>query len=196
MKKCLRCLSLKSFEFFHKKSSTKDGYQSRCKECRKEILNKSKNKSYNKEWRLKNPDKISEWRKANPDKVRSYSKTENARKYQREYFRKRRAEDPIFNLIGRLRSRTRVVFLNFNFTKQSKTSELLGCEWESLKIWIENKFINGMSWENKNLWHIDHIVPLSSARDEISLINLCHYTNLQPLWIKDNLSKGKRIDII
>ena len=193
MKQCRFCLDLKSFEFFHKNSSSKDGYHDRCKECRKKTLNKVKVQAYNKKWRSQNSDKIKQWLKNNPDKIRSYAKTENNRKYKRDYFKKRRAEDPIFNLIGRLRSRTKAAFSNFNFSKKSKTSEILGCEWEFLKEWIENQFVDSMHWDNRNLWHIDHIVPLSSAQDEDSLIKLCHYTNLQPLWIKDNLSKGKKL---
>ena len=41
--------------------------------------------------------------------------------------------------------------------------------------------------------HIDHIIPLSSAKTEDELYKLCHYTNLQPLWAKDNMKKGKKI---
>jgi hypothetical protein len=53
-----------------------------------------------------------------------------------------------------------------------------------------------MNWNNYGYygWHIDHIKPLSSAKNEFELIKLFHYTNLQPLWWKDNLSKnGKYI---
>jgi hypothetical protein len=49
-----------------------------------------------------------------------------------------------------------------------------------------------MSWENHGEWHIDHIVPLSSAITEEELRKLSHYTNLQPLWATDNLSKGSK----
>lgn len=50
----------------------------------------------------------------------------------------------------------------------------------------------GMSWNNwsKTGWHIDHIKPLASAEYSEDLIKLCHYTNLQPLWAEENLSKG------
>ncbi len=52
-----------------------------------------------------------------------------------------------------------------------------------------------MSWDNhtKYGWHIDHIIPLASAKTEEELKSLCHYTNLQPLWAKENLSKGAKI---
>ena len=50
-----------------------------------------------------------------------------------------------------------------------------------------------MSWDNHGEWHIDHIIPLSSAKDEYEFFKLCHYTNLQPLWANENYKKGKKI---
>ena len=70
---------------------------------------------------------------------------------------------------------------------------MLGIEWEELKTYIEAMFTDGMTWENYGEWHIDHIYPLSKAKDENHLKELCHYTNLQPLWAEDNLSKGDKI---
>ena len=50
-----------------------------------------------------------------------------------------------------------------------------------------------MSWENQGKWHIDHIIPLSSAANEEELYKLCHFTNLQPMWATDNIRKGSKI---
>lgn len=70
----------------------------------------------------------------------------------------------------------------------------LECTVQELKLYLESKFLPGMSWDNYSLhgWHIDHIVPLSSfnLEDPEQLKKACHYTNLQPLWAKDNLTKG------
>ena len=97
------------------------------------------------------------------------------------------------NLLNRLRCRTASAFRAKGFKKSSKTSEILGCDWAALKAHIEAKFTEGMTWENRVEWHIDHRVPLVSANDEESILKLCHYSNLQPLWKKDNQSKGSKM---
>lgn len=54
-----------------------------------------------------------------------------------------------------------------------------------------------MSWENRHLWHIDHIVPLATAKTEQDVIALNHVSNLRPMWSKENLSKGdKRLFLV
>ena len=73
----------------------------------------------------------------------------------------------------------------------------LGCSIDELKSYLEFKFLPDMSWYNYGQygWHIDHIKPLSSfdLTDRKQLLEACHYTNLQPLWAKDNLSKSDKI---
>ena len=76
------------------------------------------------------------------------------------------------------------------------TIESLGCSPKELKKHLENQFTEGMTWDNYGLkgWHMDHITPLDSfdLKDEQEYLEACHYTNLQPLWAIDNLSKGNR----
>jgi len=73
----------------------------------------------------------------------------------------------------------------------------LGCSIAEFKVYLESKFEDGMSWDNKGKggWHIDHIVPLSAfdLTDREQVKEACHYTNLQPLWEVDNLIKGNNI---
>lgn len=115
------------------------------------------------------------------------------RKYMREYNKKRAESDPIFLVTRRARTRVQDAFRHKGFGKNTKTAKMLGCSWEQLRDYIENQFVDGMTWENRNLWHIDHIVPLSSAKTIEELEKLCHYTNLQPLWALDNMSKGAKL---
>lgn len=73
----------------------------------------------------------------------------------------------------------------------------LGCTLEELKIHLEKQFKEGMTWKNwsKDGWHVDHIKPL--ARFDLTkreqFLEVCHYLNLQPLWAKENISKGKKL---
>jgi hypothetical protein len=82
------------------------------------------------------------------------------------------------------------------YTKKSITSKIVGCTFEELKTHIEKQFIKGMSWDNRHLWHIDHVIPISSAKTENDVIMLNHFTNLRPLWAKDNLSKGGKREFL
>lgn len=94
----------------------------------------------------------------------------------------------------RLRNR-----LNRAIELTSKTGSAvtdLGCSIDEFRIYLESKFQPGMSWDNHAIdgWHIDHIIPLASFNlsDYEQLKLACHYTNMQPMWWRKNLSKGKK----
>ena len=79
--------------------------------------------------------------------------------------------------------------------KNKKSSfEYVGCSIDELKKHLSSQFTEGMSWENYGEWHIDHIRPCASfdlSKDE-ERYECFNYSNLQPLWAKDNLKKGAK----
>ena len=103
--------------------------------------------------------------------------------------------DPIFKLKRNIKVYIKAQFKNVNGRKNNrKTEEILGCKFIFFINYLESKFENWMTWENKGLyngnfnygWDIDHIIPLSSAKTEDDVVKLNHYTNLQPLCSKVN----------
>lgn len=146
-------------------------------------LHREKKHKMDKQYRLNNKEKI------------------NNRK--KRYARRRRAYDYEFKIVCLLRSRLNNA-INGNF-KGGSAIEDLGCTVKELKDKLEAMFYlhpktgERMTWENHGHsgWHIDHIVPLSAfdltRRDHV--IFALHYTNLQPLWAEENLSKGAKITV-
>lgn len=100
-----------------------------------------------------------------------------------------------FRLFMRCRGRVRAALKGY--TKSISTMTLIGCSPEQLKHHLESQFTEGMSWENYGVkgWHVDHIIPCVSfdLSDPDQQRECFHYTNLQPLWWYDNLSKGDKI---
>lgn len=118
-------------------------------------------------------------------------------KWDREKMKKKRLDKTsLFYFKEMCRKITRGAFVRKGFKKTTKTAELLGCDWLTFKIHIESKFQEGMAWENHSFmgWHIDHIIPLDTAKTPEEVAILSHYTNLQPLWSKDNWDKGTKIN--
>lgn len=78
------------------------------------------------------------------------------------------------------------------FVREKSTRELVGCSWRELKAHIESMFKDGMNWDNRSSWHIDHIKPCAlfdlTKTDEQR--KCFHFTNLQPLWAAENLRKS------
>jgi hypothetical protein len=157
----------------------------------------------NKEYRKKQKDKLVEtyksYKKKNELKITEYQKkyrlkhSKKLKKYLYEYKKNRRANDILFYLRETLSHRIRTFLKTKNIDKKNTTMSIVGCTPNELRDHIQKQFKEGMSWENRNKWHIDHIIPLSSAKDEKMIYELCHFTNLQPLWIEENLKKGNKI---
>lgn len=109
------------------------------------------------------------------------------------YVRSRRQSNPLFKLRSTVSTLIANSLTNSGYSKESNTASILGCSFEQFHDHIQSQFTVGMSWHNRSLWHIDHIIPLAFAHNEQELIMLNHYTNLRPLWAVDNLVKGKLI---
>lgn len=124
--------------------------------------------------------------------ARAKYRKENHRKIL-DYFINRRKRDPKYALICSLRSRLYQAFTKRKVVRERGLGKILGAPLDQAKAHLEKQFTEGMSWENYGDWHVDHIIPLSSAKTQEDLVVLCHHTNLQPLWAEENLRKGAKI---
>ncbi len=104
----------------------------------------------------------------------------------------KKKNDPLFRLSDSIRTLIWISINKMGYRKNSKTSNILGCSFEEFKSYIESQFNDNMSWENYGEWHLDHKTPVSWAETEEQVYELNKYTNFQPLWEFDNLSKGNR----
>lgn len=216
-KKCSKCFLLKPYDLFYLNKKSKDGRRSSCIDCNKiyKEQNKEKlkelSKKYNKkrkdqkkQWALDNKDKVNEskkkWAESNKEGRKEYIKEYNKQYYKlnlekrREYSKIKQKEYRKTNDLYRIKSNLRRRINRYIKNKSKSTQEILGISYEEFLIYIQSKFTEGMSIDKLgHEIHIDHIIPLSSAKSEKELYELCHHTNLQPLWSNDNLIKGSKI---
>jgi hypothetical protein len=140
------------------------------------------------------------WRLRNPEYHYVLSLEQKKEKYKKE--NERLKTDIQFKLSRSLRRRLRDAIKRNSLYKKHQNPKAgsfvgdLGCTVAELKIHIESKFQEGMSWGNwghrGKVWHIDHIIPLVSVdlTDREQFLKVSHYTNLQPLWAHENQVKG------
>lgn len=219
---CCKCNKEKNVCEFGFHNSTKDKLRTSCKECRKiegQIYRKknsekrketlknwyNKNPKYNKKYYINNIIEIKEshknWYELNKQKHRKNNKIweesnkEKIKEYRKNYIKFVKEINPVKKLQINIRSRFYNILKINKIPKNNKTFDIVGCSLEYLKEHLENQFTEGMSWDNYGFygWHIDHKIPLSSAKTEEEIYKLCHYTNLQPLWAEDNLKKSNKL---
>lgn len=140
---------------------------------------------YNKQYRTANAEAISKQRQA-------YAK-KNRKKITKYYLEKRTA-DPLFKLSTQVRGLIRISLKKKGYSKDTHTYSILGCDYETLwehlkRTWLDNY---GTEWNGED-YHIDHIIPLATAKTEQEVKDLCYYKNLQLLKPRDNLIKNKRL---
>ena len=129
------------------------------------------------------------------DYMKDYLSSERGRKARRNYLASRKERSPEFRLLHTLRNRLRHALVG-HAPRAASTLAMLGCSVEYLRQWLEVQFEPGMSWDNygKDGWHVDHIRPCVSFNlaDPAQQQECFHYSNLQPLWAVDNLSKSDK----
>lgn len=168
-------------------------------------------RSYWRKYAAANPDKIRDrvrrYDSENADKRKAYRDANkpliNARsaKWEAENRDRRKARhherkvDVNYRLRRALRARLKTA-LHKNY-KTSSAITLLGCTLDELKAHLERQFKTDMSWDNygRGGWHIDHVreLVLFDLTDAAQAAAACHYTNLQPLWQAENISKGAHV---
>lgn len=100
--------------------------------------------------------------------------------------------DPLAAATDAARKIVRCALNRRGVPRSKRTLEVLGCSFDEFRLHLERQFVNGMSWANRSEWHIDHITPLASAKTAEEVMRLNHFTNLRPLWAKENQSKGSK----
>jgi len=192
-KKCIECGELfnayrKNHNFCSKKCSNNNWKRSNLEHVRE------KEKKYREIHKEKQAVNTARWRENNKERIKI-----NKHQYylkNKKRFLERRKNNLQERLKHSLRSRLHSA-IKYNTHKAGSAVKDLGCTLEELRIHLESKWQEGMNWDNYGLrgWHIDHIKPLDDfdleKREE--LLKACHYTNLQPLWAKDNLAKNNKV---
>jgi hypothetical protein len=226
VKECKNCNILKSLDLFSKRGNKcKDCYKSdsrkrtekyrdnkknsklitNTKVCKKCLIEKDNSEYKGRRVCIScfNEDRLFRYyKKENREpkiKDDDWYKTKQLRSYQKSYecHKKRLKEDLVYKLSKYTGTFIRGSLKRCNYTKKSRTYEILGCSYEEFKLYLESKFEYWMTWENQEKyngelnfgWDIDHIEPLfpeGIERTEEDIIRLNHYTNLRPLCSKVN----------
>jgi hypothetical protein len=206
MKSCIKCenvFEINSINFYKCKTS-KDGFDSKCKNCKKEYdkeyILSNKEIRYNKcrEWNKLNKEKLvkstQNWIQNNQERHKEIKKNafkkyisdpENKnkrREYDRKYVKQKRQNNIEYKIKDSVRS---MINYHLKERKNESTVEYLGCSIKEYIIYLENMFLQEMNWENYGIvWEIDHKTPLSTfdLTQEGNMYEAFNYQNTQPLF--------------
>jgi hypothetical protein len=160
-----------------------DAAKKRHNEKRIEIL------AYQEIWRLNHPKSgtiaKTVWRKKNPEKQTALASK----------IRKTQRLDPKFRILESISQSMR----HYLKGKNGKTwTDLVGYTPEQLRSHIEKRFKEGMTWDNYGKWHLDHIIPVTAFNfqtpNDIDFKKCWSLKNLRPLWARENISKGNKLE--
>lgn len=184
---CKKIVKSNSNKVYHKKN--------------KDIINKKRKEHYNrnKDWyKKRDKTKWEKYVKENPNlrknrNLSHLSESERKKEIKKKYNKLRKRKyitDEVYNLKTRFRSLLNKKIREGSYTKTHSTLDFLGCDWKTFKLHIESQFKDGMSWDNRGEWDLDHIIPISEGKTLEDIYLLSHYSNFQPLWRKDNIKKS------
>jgi len=172
-----------------------------CKKCRNKKRNTPEQKERRKLYRQKNREKLrigrNRWAKRNRERDNGYKQKwrANNKNKEYEYQKNRRKTNVGYRIAQNLRHR---VWLALEGGVKSKpTKKMLGCSIDEFKIYLESRFIEGMTWDNygENGWHVGHILPcrlfdLSNPKEQEICFN---YKNLKPQWGTENSTENDKL---
>lgn len=198
MKTCTKCKTEKDESEFYSSKSAADGHCSQCKSCMLEhmaIYHKSKpekSRESSKRYRQKNPTKARAscqcYKNKNKESVREYGALwrKQNKSITAAYYRKRRKDDALFNIKGRVSRRINGVLREaFGVRKSRVTNKILGCTGTEFLAHLGISSIEELEGN-----HVDHVCPLSCALTEEEVYKLNHYSNLRIIPAHENLSKS------
>ena len=193
--KCRECRLARQRNHF---SQNKERYSATMKKWHER--NPDYQEQYNTQYRQENRERLLTndreryWQER--DRFLSYQSSKEVKDRNNERAKERRRSDPQYKLVKSLRCRLNAALKAAGARKGSATKRLAGCGMEFLQNYLEAMFLPGMTWDNHSLhgWHIDHIRPCASfdLTDPEQQKQCFHYTNLQPLWAKDNMEKSDK----
>ena len=183
-KRCTKCqqLLLRNSENFGVNAQCYDGFTTVCKQC----IAKTQ----------------ADYRERNKERIASLAHEtylRNKKTGKIKQYRKNRRSDPINIVIDNLRTKVWCVLnrADVKSDKYFKQVDALGCSPAFLKQYLESLFTEGMSWNNYGIggWWVDHIIPCDYFKPFTpeQQKQCFHYSNLQPLWWRDNIVKGNRL---
>ena len=193
---CKNCMSIKRREYFlenyeRHKSKSKEYYEKNKKELYEKV-DKEKKKINDKNYRKKNHEiisaKILESRKEHyaENKDRLNKKSDRKREIRRKSYKKRKYQYVWREILRKTISQLKL-------EKKQTTKDILRYSYDDLKVNIESKFENGMSWENHGEWHVDHIIPISLFKEGTNAMIVNKLSNLRPMWKIDNIKKSNKL---
>lgn len=175
-----------------------------CKECFEadRIKRKRDSEEHKKElrarWYQEHKKELAERQKQNKT-----SRSESQRKYTQshreqinQYVSNRKQNDPLFKLKCQVRNTVYQSFARTGNVKSKRCEDITGLGGDDLVSYLVDTYEKtyGVPLDEKTPVHIDHIVPLATAKTEEDVLRLCHYTNLRLLNPQDNLLKGAKLN--